>query len=92
MGYQIGHQCFSNLEEAKNYYFSLVSPTIDSDGHLWQPEYNGKDWVLNGQLLNLSLPECDPLHNFAKGAELGWLILGVMASLYVFDVLKKLLK
>ena len=92
MGYQVGNQCFSTLEEAKNHYFSLITPSVSADGQLVRPFYNGKDWFMNGQILNLRLPECDPVKNFSNGAELGWLILGVMASLYVFRIIKGLLK
>lgn len=56
------------------------------------PEYRNNAWYLNGQIIHANLPVCDPVQNFKDGLELGWLVFAVMASCYVFVVLKGLLR
>lgn len=98
MGYQVGNICYSDRVQAENAYFSLVSPVIQSNGRLLQLQYNGNPkhidagWTLNGRRVSASLPQCDPAKNIADGIEAGWLFLGVMASLYLFVLLKKLIR
>lgn len=91
MGYQVGNTCFISREAAENHYFSLVVPQIQ-DGQLYQPKKIGDTWQLNGQTIQAYLPECDPEQNFRDGAELGWVIFGIMAAMYTFTVIKGLLK
>lgn len=92
MGYQVGNQCFSTLVQAENHYFSLVVPAATPDGRLVRPEHQNGQWFMNGQLLQAQLPECDPAQRFAEGVELGWLVFGVMASMFVFTIIIKMLR
>lgn len=89
MYYQVGNKCLERFQ-AENVYFSLVVPRITEDGRLLKPEYTGKSWQLNGETVQASLPQCSPAENVAEGLELGWLLFGVMASVYFVMVLKKL--
>ena len=89
MGYQVGNQCIADKVQAENHYFSLIVPTVGQDGRLHHPTYSNGQWKLNGQVLQISLPECDPAQNFRDGAELGWYLFGIMAAVYVFGIIKK---
>ena len=91
MGYQVGNQCFESKELAENHYFSLVVPQI-KDGQIVQPKKIGNQWQLNGQAINAYLPTCDPAENFRSGAELGLEVFMVMAAMYTFLILKKIIK
>lgn len=90
MHYQVGNKCLEKAQ-AENVYFSLVVPQIQ-DGVLVKPEYSGTGWVLNGQTITASLPECSPEDNVKSGLEMGWLLFGVMASVYFVLVLKKMIR
>ena len=92
MGYQVGLVCYTERKDAENVYFSQVSPSILPDGKLVKPEYIGNQWQLNGQILTANLPECDPAKSMKDGAELGWLVVGIMASLFVFRLIREQLK
>lgn len=92
MGYQVGNQCFSTLQQAENHYFSLVAPVIRPDGTLLKPEYLGGQWNLNGQVLQANLPQCDPVQNLFDGMELGWLFFGAMAAVFTVTLIIKLLR
>lgn len=92
MGYQVGNQCFADKQQAENHYYSLVAPVLTPEGRLLQPEYLGGQWKLNGEVLQAKLPQCDPAQNFREGMDLGWVFLSVMAAMYVFTVLKRLMR
>ena len=66
--------------------------TTTSKATLIQPEYVNGKWMLQGQAINANLPKCEPADSFKNGAEMGWLIFGVIASCYVFVILKRLLR
>ncbi|WP_308018554.1 hypothetical protein [Neisseria bergeri] len=91
MYYQVGNQCLEQ-HQAENVYFSLVVPKITEDGKIIKPEYNGKDWKIDGQIINADLPECDPYENLQDGMYIGWLIFGIAASVYFVIVIKRLLR
>ncbi|KER39094.1 hypothetical protein F528_1949 [Neisseria meningitidis 992008] len=77
----------------KNLYFSLVVPRIKENGQIVRPEYNGSLWKMSdGQPLRLLLAECSPKDNLQSGLETGWIVFGVMASVYFVSLLKKVLK
>lgn len=92
MGYQVGNQCFSDLAQAENHYFSLVAPVIKPDGTLLKPEFSGNNWSLNGQVIHANLPQCDPLQNLLDGVSLGWLFFGAMAAMFSVTLIIKLLR
>lgn len=91
MYYQVGNRCLEQVQ-AENVYFSLVVPQINQNGELLKPEYTGSSWQMNGITLKAALPECSPLDNVESGLEVGWLLLGVMASVYFVSIAKGLLK
>lgn len=92
MGYQVGNQCFESRGLAENHYYSLVAPVLTPDGKLVQPEYLGNEWKLNGQVLQAKLPQCDPDENLKAGMELGWYFVAVMAAMWVFNVLRRIIR
>lgn len=91
MGYQVGNTCYTTKELAENVYFSQVSPIITLDG-VKQVSYTNGKWHYGSQQLTANLPTCDPAQNVKDGAELGWLVFGIMAVLYTFHIIKGLLK
>ncbi|HEZ0493933.1 TPA: hypothetical protein WI938_001726, partial [Neisseria meningitidis] len=57
------------------------------------PEYNGSLWKMSdGQPLRLLLAECSPKDNLQSGLETGWIVFGILASVYFVSLLKKVLK
>lgn len=91
MYYQVGNQCLEQ-QHAENVYFGLVVPVLTQDGQIIKPVYNGTFWHLNGQIIQVNLPECNPADNVKNGLEIGWLVFGVMASCYFVIIIKRLLK
>lgn len=59
MGYQVGRICYQTHEEATNVMMTQVVPTIDKDGVLHHPVFNGKTWVYKEQIIKLTLPQCE---------------------------------
>lgn len=90
MGYQVGNVCYTTKKEAENVYFSKVVPVIAADGKLHHPIYQDA-WYYNGRILQISLPECEPLDNFKLGFELGFYFISIFIVLFVFDLIKKIL-
>ena len=91
MYYQVGNKCLTE-KEAEKLYFSLVIHVIRQDGRVIKPEYNGKVWKVADEEVKAYLPECSPMQNFNSGAEIGWMVFGVMAALFYVAVIKRLLK
>lgn len=56
------------------------------------PEYRAGKWYLNNSVIEANLPQCDPVQNFKQGQEIGWFVFGLMAAMYVFVLLKRLLR
>lgn len=56
------------------------------------PEFKSGKWYLQGQAIQANLPECDPVQNFKQGQEIGWFVFGLIAAMYVFVLLKRLLR
>ncbi|EJU70495.1 hypothetical protein NMEN80179_1226 [Neisseria meningitidis 80179] len=89
MYYQVGNKCLEK-HQAENLYFSLVVPRIKENGQIVRPEYNGSLWKMSdGQPLRLLLAECSPKDNLQSGLETGWIVFGVMASVYFVSLLEK---
>ena len=61
MGYQVGRVCHFTHEAATNDVMTRVVPTIDKDGVLHHPVFNGSTWQYNEQQVKLIFPDCDPL-------------------------------
>ncbi|EGC56764.1 hypothetical protein NMBM13399_1221 [Neisseria meningitidis M13399] len=89
MYYQVGNKCLEK-HQAENLYFSLVVPRIKENGQIVRPEYNGSLWKMSdGQPLRLLLAECSPKDNLQSGLETGWIVFGILASVYFVSLLKK---
>ncbi|MBW3886979.1 hypothetical protein HHC19_10755, partial [Neisseria meningitidis] len=68
-------------------------PRIKENGQIVRPEYNGSLWKMSdGQPLRLLLAECSPKDNLQSGLETGWIVFGILASVYFVSLLKKVLK
>ncbi len=68
MGYQVGRICYATQEEATNVLMTQVVPTIDKDGVLHHPVFDGANWVYNQQTVKPTLPQCE-YGNYAKQAD-----------------------
>lgn len=56
------------------------------------PEFKNGKWYLQNTVIQANLPFCNPAKNMRDGAELGWIVSGVFAGMYVFILIKRLLK
>lgn len=56
------------------------------------PQYQNGKWTLNGQTIQAYLPECDIAQNLKDGLETGWLFFGAMATMYIFILVKRLMR
>lgn len=56
MGYQVGRICHETAEQATNEVMTQVVPTIDKDGVLHHPVFNGQTWTYNEQTVKLQFP------------------------------------
>lgn len=92
MYYQVGNKCLEK-HQAENLYFSLVVPRIKENRQIVRPKYNGSLWKMSdGQPLRLLLAECSLKDNLQSGLETGWIVFGILASVYFVSLLKKVLK
>ncbi|WP_373795832.1 hypothetical protein [Neisseria dentiae] len=91
MGYQVGRVCHFTHEAATNELMTHVVPTIDKDGVLHHPVFNGTTWQYKQQQINLTFPECDPLEYQKAGRELGIVVVGILAAAYVVNLMYKLI-
>lgn len=89
MGYQVGRVCHFTHEAATNHVMTLVVPTIDKDGVLHHPVFNGATWEYKQQQVNLTFPECNPLEYHQAGKEMGQLIVGLIAAAFVVNLIYK---
>lgn len=73
--------------------YPLPSTTLPSNqAKMIAPEFRNGKWYLQNNVVTANLPECDPVKNFKDGQEIGWIVFGVLAAMYVFLLLKKLLR
>lgn len=56
------------------------------------PEYRNGKWYLQNSVIEANLPQCDSVQNFKQGQEIGWFVFGLMAAMYAFVLLKRLLR
>ncbi len=59
MGYQVGRICYATEDEATNVMMTQIVPTIDKDGVLHHPVFNGTNWVYNQQIVKPTFPQCE---------------------------------
>lgn len=73
--------------------YPLPNTTIPAGtARIIAPEFRSGKWYLNNTVIEAKLPECDPVQNFIDGQELGWLVFGIMATMYLFVIVKKLIR
>lgn len=92
MGYLTGRICNQTQEEAQNAIMSQIVPTIDANGVLNYPIYNGSTWTFKGSVVSLKLPECEYGQYANLGFEAGQAITQGMAIVFMIAVLLKALK
>lgn len=92
MGYQVETVCYVERKQAENAYFSGVKPVITADGKLIQMQYTPAGWILNGQVIQVALPECDPVESFRDGQYIGWAVFAIMAVVWGVRVLHERLR
>ena len=90
MGYQVGRVCHKTHEAATNEVMTHVVPTIDKDGVLHHPVFNGKTWVYKEQPVKLTFPDCDPLEYYKLGHSIGQTVGYAMVGCFILIVLTKL--
>lgn len=92
MGYRVGNQCFSSLEQAHDYVLSQIPPTITQDGKIIRPVKNGKNWYLENQQINLSFPQCDIAEQIQLGALIAAPIIGLFVLIFGIRMIRKLIE
>lgn len=90
-GYQVGRVCHFTYADATNDVMTRVVPTIDKDGVLHHPVFNGATWEYKQQQINLTFPACNPLEYQQAGKELGQVVLGLLAAAYVVNLIYKMI-
>lgn len=89
MGYQVGRICYRTEQEAVNVLMTQVVPTVDKDGVLNHPVFNGSAWTYKGQVVKPTFPSCE-FGAYAKaGREIGGYIAGGMVALFIVVVALK---
>lgn len=92
MGYQVGRICYKTAEEATNIVMTQVVPTIDKDGVLHHPVFNGTTWVYKGQTVQLNFPRCE-FGEYAKaGKEMGQTMALIIVSVLVIVIVVEMVK
>ena len=92
MGYQQGRICYPTEADATNALMTQVVPTIDKEGVLHHPVFNGKTWEYQGQIVKPTFPECDPLEYTKAGQEFGAMTVAVMASVFAVRAIKSVIE
>lgn len=90
MGYQVGRICHETAEQATNEVMTQVVPTIDKDGVLHHPVFNGQTWTYNEQTVKLQFPQCDSMKYYRFGEQIGTQMMFAMISLFAVVVIVKL--
>lgn len=92
MGYRVGMNCFDTRLQADDYLLSSLPPTVTQDGKIIRPERVGEKWVLNGNQVKLSYPECSNYEQVKYGSYLGSTVLILFVVIYGFRLLINFLK
>lgn len=73
--------------------YPFPSTTLPSNqAKMIAPEFKNGKWYLQNNVITANLPECDPAQNMRDGAELGWYVASIMATVWLFVLLKRLLR
>lgn len=86
MGYQVGRICYATEAEATNVLMTQVVPTIDKDGVLHHPVFNGANWVYKEQIVQPTFPPCEYGEYAATGKAIGDGAVLAMAALLVIVI------
>lgn len=89
MGYQVGRICYETEQEAVNVLMTQVVPTIDKDGVLHHPVFNGTAWKYKEQTVQPTFPQCEYGEYAQAGKELGYQLVFMMVALFVIVILVK---
>ncbi|PSJ79891.1 hypothetical protein [Neisseria iguanae] len=89
MGYQVGRICYATEQEATNVLMTQVVPTIDKDGVLHHPVFNGTTWVYHEQTVTPTFPQCEYGAYAEAGREAGFGVASAMAMLFVVVIALK---
>lgn len=92
MGYQVGRICYGTEAEAINSVMTQVVPTIDKDGVLHHPVFNGQTWTYNEQTVKIQFPQCDPNEYTNAGREIGISMLGAFVVVWIIRAVISTLK
>lgn len=83
MGYRIGNQCFYDYKSANDFVLSQSLPSFTATGEVIRPVIQNDNWVLNGQVIKLSFPECDPLIDYQNGLKYSALMLSLYVTAFI---------
>ncbi len=89
MGYQVGRICYQTAQEATNVVMTQVVPTIDKDGVLHHPVFDGSNWVYNSQTIQPSFPECEFGAYAEAGKTIGESLVWALVALFTIVVALK---
>lgn len=92
MGYRVGTNCFDTKLQADDYLLSSLSPTVTQDGKIIRPERVGDKWVLNGNPVMLSYPNCSNFEQIKQGSYVGSTVLILFVVIYGFRLIINFLK
>lgn len=96
MGYQVGRICHETAEQATNEVMTQVVPTIDKDGVLHHPVFNGRTWTYKQQgheyPVKPTFPQCDPNEYTNAGREIGISMLGAFVVVWIIRAVISTLK
>lgn len=73
--------------------YPLPNTTLPSNqAKMIAPEFKNGKWYLQNNVITANLPECAPAQNMKNGSELGWYVASIMAAVWLFVLLKRLLR
>ena len=89
MGYLVGRVCHAEKSDALNEVMTQVTPTIDKDGVLRHPVFNGQSWEYQGQVVDLNLPECNEHAHLDLGQSIGLNMVYAFIAIASVIIIKK---
>ena len=92
MGHLVGRICYEKAEEATNAVMTQVVPTIDKDGVLHHPVFDGTTWKYNEQVVSLTFPVCDSQEYYNQGKQIGQMLLLPFIGLLIVAIVLKTIK
>ncbi len=92
MGYQVGRICYATEQEAQNVLMTQVVPTIDKDGALHHPVFDGTKWTYQEQPVKPTFPQCRFGEYAEAGRMMGGFIVASVAAAMVVTVILRAIK